>query len=52
MRGLVELHGGSVSVHSDGEDRGARFTVSLPAIEQPVAPETAPRTAGAGNAVA
>jgi signal transduction histidine kinase len=52
VRGLVELHGGSVSVHSDGEDRGARFTVSLPAIEQPVAPDTAPRTAGAGNAVA
>ncbi|MGN6513111.1 MAG: PAS domain-containing protein [Lysobacteraceae bacterium] len=30
VRGLVELHGGSVEAHSDGPGRGARFTVSLP----------------------
>src|SRR5262245_9069077 len=29
-RRLVELHGGSISVHSDGLGRGARFTVRLP----------------------
>jgi signal transduction histidine kinase len=30
VRHLVELHGGSVSVESPGEGRGATFTVSLP----------------------
>lgn len=31
-RNLVELHGGQVGVHSDGPDRGARFSVRLPLI--------------------
>ncbi len=31
VRSLVELHGGQVSVHSDGEGKGARFAVWLPA---------------------
>jgi signal transduction histidine kinase/CheY-like chemotaxis protein len=31
VRNLVELHGGSVAVHSDGQNRGARFVVRLPA---------------------
>jgi PAS domain S-box-containing protein len=30
VRGLVEMHGGSVGVHSDGLGRGSRFTVRLP----------------------
>ena len=30
VRHLVELHGGSVQAHSDGENRGARFIVRLP----------------------
>lgn len=30
VRHLAELHGGFVSAHSDGEGRGARFSVCLP----------------------
>ena len=30
VRKLVELHGGTVSVHSDGQGKGAAFTVGLP----------------------
>jgi signal transduction histidine kinase/CheY-like chemotaxis protein len=35
VRNLVELHGGSVSAHSDGEGRGSLFTVRLPATAIP-----------------
>jgi signal transduction histidine kinase len=31
VRSLVELHGGGVTAHSEGENRGATFTVRLPA---------------------
>lgn len=34
-RQLVELHGGSISAHSDGIDCGAEFTVRLPAVNGP-----------------
>ena len=37
VRRLVERHGGSVSVTSDGPQRGSEFTVRLPAIEPPPA---------------
>jgi two-component system CheB/CheR fusion protein len=30
VKGLVELHGGSVAAHSDGPGKGATFTVQLP----------------------
>ncbi len=36
-RTLVELHGGTITVHSDGPGRGCEFTVRLPAL-----PETEP----------
>ena len=35
VRHLVELHGGTVSVASDGADRGSTFTITLPADIQP-----------------
>ena len=35
VRHLVELHGGVVSARSEGPDRGAEFTVELPASARP-----------------
>jgi signal transduction histidine kinase/ActR/RegA family two-component response regulator len=47
VRRLVELHGGLVRAESDGENRGARFTFTLPVATEPVAQEAAPpREAG------
>jgi PAS domain S-box-containing protein len=43
-RGLVELHGGSIEVVSEGMHRGSQFTVHLPAL---VAPAVANRLRGA-----
>ena len=39
VRQLVELHGGAVSAHSEGEGQGARFTVTLPLARGAVASE-------------
>jgi PAS domain S-box-containing protein len=33
-RQLVDLHGGSISVHSEGPGRGSEFTVSLPCLSE------------------
>ncbi|TXL64221.1 response regulator [Zeimonas arvi] len=33
VRHIVELHGGQVSAHSEGEGHGASFTVSLPRLD-------------------
>ena len=47
VRSLVELHGGRVTAHSEGEGRGATFSVWMPG-RAPVAP--APQvTTGAGS---
>jgi CheY-like chemotaxis protein/nitrogen-specific signal transduction histidine kinase len=51
VRHIVELHGGSVAAHSEGENRGSTFMVTLPlsgaiAAAAPVAqPAAAPATA-------
>jgi PAS domain S-box-containing protein len=36
VRGIVELHGGSISAASEGPGRGSEFTVRLPLAEAPV----------------
>ena len=41
---IVEMHGGTVSVASEGLGKGATFTVRMPAVAHPPEPET---TAGA-----
>ncbi len=41
-RQLVELHGGSIAGHSDGENRGSRFTVCLPCLPRSAAGRPAP----------
>jgi signal transduction histidine kinase len=49
VKGLVELHGGSVAVHSEGRGKGARFEVSLPlaAAEVPQRDAAAPQAGAA-----
>lgn len=32
VRTLVELHGGTVSAHSDGIDHGSEFAIKLPIV--------------------
>lgn len=41
-RQLVELHGGTISAHSDGVGCGAEFTVRLPSVSRPAASPGAP----------
>ena len=35
VKRLVELHGGSVTAHSEGQDKGCEFVVRLPALARP-----------------
>jgi len=45
VKRLVEMHGGSVSAHSEGEGKGSRFVVRLPIlIEAPARHEPATET--------
>ena len=36
VRSIVELHGGSIVASSDGEGRGAQFTITLPTLPAPM----------------
>ncbi len=48
VRRLVELHGGVVRAESDGEDRGSRFTFTMPVAQPaPLVEAPAPETAAA-----
>ncbi len=48
VKQLVEMHGGSIAVASDGPDRGSRFTIRLPAqaastpAPEPARPDATP----------
>jgi CheY-like chemotaxis protein len=44
VRGLVELHGGSVEARSDGPGNGSEFIVRLPAVVPTVVEEPVPRS--------
>ncbi|MDP2820513.1 MAG: PAS domain-containing protein [Polaromonas sp.] len=52
VKGLVELHGGSVSAHSGGANQGSRFVVTLPgaALALATAPVSDASTAQTGCA--
>ncbi|WP_439624898.1 PAS domain S-box protein [Gemmata sp.] len=52
VKGLVEMHGGTVAARSEGQGRGSEFTVTLPALEPPAAPEPAPDDAPHGPGAA
>jgi PAS domain S-box-containing protein len=43
VRDLVEMHGGSVRVHSEGPNRGTEFVVTLPLSGEGDAPGSEPR---------
>jgi PAS domain S-box-containing protein len=46
VKGLVELHGGSIEAHSAGRGRGSEFTITLPhAVVDGEAPQAAPPAA-------
>ena len=45
-RGIVEAHGGRIRAESDGPGLGARFTFTLPAVEQSAAPAPGPASTG------
>jgi CheY-like chemotaxis protein len=55
VRGLVTLHGGTISASSEGSGRGSEFVVTLPLLAAPAAqaktPAAAPDAAPAGRRV-
>jgi len=49
VKGLVEMHGGSVTASSEGPNQGSEFSVYLPAVEQEPLNPTAPEPGSAGQ---
>jgi signal transduction histidine kinase/ActR/RegA family two-component response regulator len=49
VRRLAELHGGRVELQSEGENRGARFSLAFPAAEAPAARPAMQEAANAGE---
>jgi len=49
VRGLCQLHGGSVSARSNGPGTGSTFTVRLPAAKAPVSPPAAKASRAVGG---
>lgn len=49
-RKLVEMHGGSIEVHSPGTGHGSEFTIRLPVIPRTAEPEDRPRAAASSPA--
>ncbi len=50
VRGMVELHGGSVEARSDGLGRGSEFSVILPCLDYVATPQLDEETAPAPSA--
>ena len=48
-KGIVEAHGGRIWAESDGPGLGAKFTFTLPAVEQSAIPAPEPVSAGSGR---
>ena len=48
VRALVEMHGGSISAHSDGDDKGSEFTVRLPMTSEPAEADAHAESAATG----
>ena len=47
VKGIVEMHGGTVAATSDGPGKGAEFTLTLPLLPDEEAPAELPLTAAA-----
>jgi len=49
VKGIVEIHGGTVSARSQGPGQGSEFTIQLPTLEPSVWSEAAPHAQGAAE---